>query len=315
MPVLKVLVDNPNLIYLDEFLFKSIFLISISFKKFTDTLIHLNKDEQFIMIMVIHRKGIMSIDEKRYDNFDDIVFTGRNKKYGAFILRKKYSRNVIISIFIGIMFMAAAIIIPYFNAKSFVSWHEHSERQVTIIMQDLNQPDELVAPPPPPPQHANVIQQVKYVPPVVVDSIKLEDTVQLMAPDDLQKKVNNENVVEVAKENKEEVQERETEHEPFLMVQEMPEPQGGISLLHKYIADNTRYPVVAKENNIQGKVYVRFCVTAKGTVEAVSILKGVDSDLDAEAIRVVKTFPAFKPGKQDGKPVPVWFSVAINFQL
>ena len=258
----------------------------------------------------------MSNDNKRYDNFDDIVFKGRNKEYGAYMLRKKYSRNVIISLLIGIMLMAAAITIPYLNAKYLVSGHEHSERQVVIIMQNLNQPHELVAPPPPPPSPpANIIQQVKYVPPVVVDSIKLEDTVQLMTTDDLQKSVNNENVVEVSKENKEEVQEKETEQEPFLMVQEMPEPQGGISHLHKYIADNTRYPVVAKENNIQGKVYVRFCVTAKGTIEQVSILRGVDADLDAEAIRVVKTFPTFKPGKQDGKPVPVWFSVSINFQL
>jgi periplasmic protein TonB len=258
----------------------------------------------------------MSKGKKRYYNFDDIVFKGRNKEYGAFILRKKYSRNVIISILIGIMLMAAAIIIPYLNAKPLVSWHEHSERQVAIIMQDLNQPDELVAPsPPPPPQHANVIQQVKYIPPVVVDSIKLEDTGQLMTTDDLQQKVNNESVLEVAKEYKEEIVEKETEQEPFLMVQEMPEPQGGISLLYKYIADNTNYPVIAKENNIQGKVYVRFCVTAKGTVEQVSILRGVDSDLDAEAIRIVKTFPTFKPGKQEGKPVAVWFSVDINFQL
>ena len=210
----------------------------------------------------------MSIGIKRYDNFDDIVFKVRNKEYGAFMLRKKYNRNVLISLLIGIMLMVAAISIPYLNARSLVTWHEHSEKQVVIVMQDLNQPHELVAPPPPPPASSKAIQQVKYVPPVVVDSIKLEDTAQ-----------------------------------------------GGISLLHKYIADNTRYPVVAKENNIQGKVYVRFCVTAKGAVEQVSILKGVESDLDAEAIRVVKTFPPFKPGKQDGKPVPVWFSISINFQL
>jgi protein TonB len=257
----------------------------------------------------------MSNGIKRYDNFDDIVFKVRNKEYGAFILRKKYNRNVLISILIGIMLMAAAISIPYLNARSLVTLHEHSERQVVIVMQDLNQPHELVPPPPPPPASAIAIQQVKYVPPVVVDSIKLEDTVQLMTTDDLQKRVNNEIVPEVSKENKEEVQEKETEQEPFLLVQEMPEPQGGISLLHKFIADNTRYPVAARENNIQGKVYVRFCVTAKGTVEQVSILRGVDSDLDAEAIRVVKIFPPFKPGKQDGKPVPVWFSIAINFEL
>jgi protein TonB len=95
----------------------------------------------------------------------------------------------------------------------------------------------------------------------------------------------------------------------------MPEPQGGEEGMYKFIAENTRYPVMAHENNIQGKVFVRFCVTAKGTVEQVSILKGVDPDLDAEAMRVVKIFPPFRPGKQDGKPVPVWFIVPITFQI
>jgi protein TonB len=258
----------------------------------------------------------MSNGKKRYDNFDDIVFKGRNKEYGALILRKKYSRNVIISILIGIMLMAVAIIIPYFNAKSLVSWHEHSERQVAIIMQDLNQPHELVAPPPPPPPTpANVIQQVKYVPPVVVDSVTIFDTVQLMTTDAIMTKVKIGEVPEILKETKEELQENGVENEPFFTVQEMPEPPGGEKGLYKFIADNINYPRIALENNIMGKVFVRFCVTSKGAIDQVSVIKGIDPDLDAEAIRVVKKFPTFKPGKQEGKPVPVWFSVAINFQL
>jgi protein TonB len=60
---------------------------------------------------------------------------------------------------------------------------------------------------------------------------------------------------------------------------------------------------------------VRFCVTAKGGVSQVSIYKGVDPELDAEAVRVVKTLPAFNPGKQGGKPVPVWFILPINYVL
>jgi protein TonB len=257
----------------------------------------------------------MSNGKKRYDNFDDIVFKGRNKEYGALILRKKYSRNVIISILIGIMLMAVAIIIPYFNAKSLVIWHEHSERQVAIIMQDLNQPHELVAPPPPPPTPANVIQQVKYVPPVVVDSVTIFDTVQLMTTDAIMTKVKIGEVPEILKETKEELQENGVENEPFFTVQEMPEPPGGEKGLYKFIADNINYPRIALENNIMGKVFVRFCVTSKGAIDQVSVIKGIDPDLDAEAIRVVKKFPTFKPGKQEGKPVPVWFSVAINFQL
>ncbi|MGD0755621.1 MAG: energy transducer TonB, partial [Bacteroidales bacterium] len=70
-----------------------------------------------------------------------------------------------------------------------------------------------------------------------------------------------------------------------------------------------------KENNIQGKVIVRFCVTAKGGVNQVSVLKGVDPELDKEAMRVVTTLPPFKPGKQGGKPVPVWYMVPIAFTL
>jgi protein TonB len=101
----------------------------------------------------------------------------------------------------------------------------------------------------------------------------------------------------------------------FVVVEEMPMFPGGDTELLKYISEHTNYPEVAKENNIQGKVIIRFCVTSKGGVSQVSVLKGVDPELDAEAIRVVNTLPAFKPGKQGGKPVPVWYMVPITFTL
>jgi bla regulator protein blaR1 len=105
------------------------------------------------------------------------------------------------------------------------------------------------------------------------------------------------------------------EEVPFVVVQEMPMFPGGDINLLKYIADNTIYPASAKKNGIQGRVIIRFCVTAKGGISQVSILKGVDPELDAEAIRVVKILPAFKPGKQSGKAVPVWYMVPITFTL
>ena len=136
-----------------------------------------------------------------------------------------------------------------------------------------------------------------------------------MTADQAQVEVKNEEVVEVVAEVKEEVQEEEAEAEPFVVVEEMPMYPGGDTELLKYIAEHTVYPEVAKENNIQGRVIVRFCVTSKGGVSQVSILKGVDPELDKEAIRVVNTLPAFKPGKQGGKPVPVWYMVPITFTL
>jgi len=257
----------------------------------------------------------MAKEKIRVPAFDDIVFEKRNKEYGAYKLRKKYKRNVIIALIIGILILSTAVITPYLNAKALENRQKRAERQVEIQMENLDQPNETVAPPPPPPPPPqDVVQQAKYVPPVVVDSVKPEENVQLMTADQAQIEVKNEEV-EVVEEVKEEIQEEEPEAEPFVVVEEMPMFPGGDAALLAYIGEHTQYPEVAKENNIQGRVIVRFCVTSKGGVDKVSILKGVDPELDKEAMRVVSTLPAFKPGKQGGKPVPVWYMVPITFTL
>jgi protein TonB len=252
-------------------------------------------------------------------SFDDIVFENRNKEYGAYRLRKKYSRNVIIALLIGIVLIGTAVITPYLNAKAVTrKQQQREERQVEITMENLDQPTEVVAPPPPPPPPAEeVVQQARYVPPVVVDSVKPEETVQLMTADQAQIEVQDEdvNIIEEVEVVAVEVQEEEPEAEPFVVVEEMPMFPGGETELLQWISDHTQYPEIAKENNIQGKVIVRFCVTSKGTVDRVSILKSVDPELDKEAVRVVQSLPAFIPGKQGGKPVPVWYMVPINFTL
>jgi TonB family protein len=102
---------------------------------------------------------------------------------------------------------------------------------------------------------------------------------------------------------------------PFVVVEEMPMFPGGNDALLAYISQNTKYPESAKTNNIQGRVIIRFCITAEGGVDRISVLKSVSPELDTEAIRVVGTLPAFKPGKQGGKAVPVWYMVPITFGL
>jgi len=257
----------------------------------------------------------MATEKIKAPAFDDIVFESRNREYGAYRLRKRYSRNVGISILVGTIIIATAIITPYLNAKAADNASKRAERQVEIKMENLDQPNETVAPPPPPPPPpADVIQQARYVPPVVVDSVKPEEDIQLMTADEAQIEVQDQ-VVELVEEVKEEVQEEDPEATPFVVVEEMPMFPGGDAALLKYIGENTQYPEIAKENNIQGRVIVRFCVTSKGGVSQVSILKGVDPELDQEAIRVVNSLPAFKPGKQGGKPVPVWYMVPITFTL
>ncbi len=108
---------------------------------------------------------------------------------------------------------------------------------------------------------------------------------------------------------------KSAEDEPFVVVEEMPEFPGGDSSLLQFIANNTKYPESAKIKGITGKVIVRFCVNKTGVVDRVSVLKGVDPELDKEAARVVSTLPSFKPGRQGGKDVSVWYMVPINFAL
>ena len=100
-----------------------------------------------------------------------------------------------------------------------------------------------------------------------------------------------------------------------IIVEEMPMFPGGESELRKYIQSNIVYPEKAKQNGVQGRVFLQFVVTSKGTIGEIRVLRGVDPELDAEAIRVVKSLPNFSPGKQGGVAVPVWYQVPVTFKL
>lgn len=101
----------------------------------------------------------------------------------------------------------------------------------------------------------------------------------------------------------------------FFIVEEMPEFPGGESELRKFIANNIKYPEVAQQNGIQGRVYVTFVVDKNGEVANARIARGVDQELDREALRVVNSLPQWIPGKQRGKEVNVSYTVPINFAL
>jgi TonB family protein len=103
--------------------------------------------------------------------------------------------------------------------------------------------------------------------------------------------------------------------EPFVVVEEMPVYPGGDTELLNFIRENTKYPDAAKTQKIQGKVIIRFIVNKEGNTEGITVLKGVDPLLDAEAVRVVSLLSGFKPGMQGGKAVPVWYMVPVNFAL
>jgi protein TonB len=256
----------------------------------------------------------MVIDKQFIPTFDDIVFENRNQEYGAYQIRKKYNRVVLISTLIGIFVLGLIVIIPYIRASNQARQKARDATEVIAEMaHDLVQ-EAAPPPPPPPPPPANQQAVVKYVAPVVVDSVKVEDQSKLMISDEQVTTTENKAVVEVVEQKQEEVQEKE-EQQVFVVVEEMPEFPGGELALRTFIGKAIVYPTVAQENGIQGKVFVTFVVNKDGSVSNAKIARGVDASLDQEALRVVSTLPKWKPGKQRGVPVRVSYTVPISFKL
>jgi TonB family protein len=109
--------------------------------------------------------------------------------------------------------------------------------------------------------------------------------------------------------------ENNVDDEVFYIVEEMPQFPGGELGLRKFIAMNVKYPQEARENNVQGKVFVRFIITKTGDVDSVTVVRSVDPVLDNEAARVIKALPKWTPGKQKEIPVNVYYTLPINFKL
>lgn len=103
--------------------------------------------------------------------------------------------------------------------------------------------------------------------------------------------------------------------EIFTAVEQMPEFPGGDAELMRYLAMHLHYPKAAADNFIQGRVTVQFVVQKDGSVGQVKVVRGKSPELDAEAVRVVKSLPRFIPGKNNGQPVAVWYTLPINFRL
>ena len=112
-----------------------------------------------------------------------------------------------------------------------------------------------------------------------------------------------------------EEEEEEAAQQIFTVVEEMPEFPGGMNELLKYLAKSIKYPVIAQENGIQGRVICAFVVNRDGSIVDAEVLRGVDPSLDKEALRVIMSMPKWKPGKQRGKPVRVKYTVPVTFRL
>ena len=194
---------------------------------------------------------------------------------------------------------------------------EWSDREITIATSEgvadiiaeeeveITRPEDTPPPPPPPPAPA-----VAEVLTVVEDDVKLDD-VDIVSSEDDASSAQVEAYTPPAVVEEEE----ESSQQIFTVVETMPEFPGGQGALLQYLSKSIKYPVIAQENGIQGRVVVQFVVTKTGSIGQVRVVRKVDPDLDAEAVRVVKSLPKFVPGKMNGHPVNVWFTLPVVFKL
>jgi protein TonB len=202
------------------------------------------------------------------------------------------------------LILALVIVLVSFEYKSYDKITiDLASRVVQDVPEDIIPiTEQKVKPPPPPPPKQ--VTQIK----IVEDDVEVEDELDIDVEADDQTEV-EEYVPPV--EDEEEVDEAEI----FTVVESMPTFPGGMGALMKYLAENIKYPPLAKESGIQGRVFINFVVEPDGSISNVKVLRGIGGGCDEEAVRVVKNMPKWSPGKQRGKPVRVSYNLPVKFTL
>lgn len=207
---------------------------------------------------------------------------------------------------IGLVTVLALLLIAFEWTTREVSTGSLGELADVVMEEEIipiTRPEEIQPPPPPPPP------QITEVLNIVEDDVDIDDELFI---DDVEARADTR--IEFSQIVMEE--EEEEEAEIFFIVEDMPDFQGGgQDAFRRYIAENLRYPTIAAESGIQGRVFVQFVVNKDGVVSDATVVRGVDPVLDREAVRVIMSSPQWTPGRQRGAPVRVAFTFPINFVL
>ena len=268
------------------------------------------------------------------NSWTDLVFEGKNKEYGAYVLRRETGkRNVkaLVWVLIGI---AAIFAIAYANLAIQNAMKQNAAIETDVELSKLAQKKEAKVERTEPikvEMEQRVVEKVKSSVKFTAPEIKKDDEVkpedEIKSQDDLSKtntaigtfdvKGNDEAEGEVLKAKEVVVDEKPKEEETkvFDVVEQMPSFPGGDAELMKFLNSHIKYPAVAEENGIQGRVVATFVVERDGSITDVKVIKSVDPSLDKEAIRVLKSMPKWIPGKQNGSAVRVKYTVPVTFRL
>lgn len=264
----------------------------------------------------------------------DLIFEGKNQSYGAYTLRKNSPKRHTFA-FLVVMIAAVLTVFAAIGINSYNKAREAKKAAMTEVSQlsdfTLDKPDI---------PEENQVKQFEAPPPV-----ELKSTIQFTVPEikkdeevpeeqtmksqeelvksDVQisiatvKGTNEETGIDIAtlEKNKVIVQEERHEEKVFEIVEQPPSFPGGDAAMYEWLGKNINYPVIAQENNIQGRVVCQFVVGRNGEIEDVKVVRGIDPSLDKEAIRVIKAMPKWIAGKQGGNAVKVRYTLPVQFKL
>ena len=271
----------------------------------------------------------------------DLVFEGKNKDFGAYVIRtessKRHNKAVLWTLIGALVFGLLAF--GFVKANQYLEERrlamEGEQEEVLIDMsQEAEEPEEQqerLEQPKPEVLPEEVLKSVKVTELQIVEDDKVKKEDEIKTQDELKEtetafgQKDNEKGTEdrnVTRTLKEEVvvekpveKPKEVKEEVFRSVEQMPQFPGGEAALMKYLQSHINYPPMAAENNIQGRVVVQFVVDKTGKVGEVKVVRSVDKDLDKEAVRVCKSLPKFTPGRQNGQAVSVWYTLPVTFKL
>lgn len=273
----------------------------------------------------------------------DIVFQDKNKEFGAYQLRKSSDKRhnmAMLWLIIGLIIVLGLIkgfsLYSDYRAQKLAEAKEQAERMSAAqFAEQAEEAEEEEAPEeqkfeqeiPEVPEEVLATVQVTQI--AIVDADKVKN--EVMSQEEQQEDNTARGVVtqegsddadrfEAVKEQvvvKEEPK-PEVKNEPekiFVAVEQPAEFKGGQAALMKWLSNNIRYPEAAQQNGVQGRVIVRFVVEKDGSIGSPTIVKGVDKDLDQEALRVVRKMPKWQAGKNNGQPVRSYFNLPVTFRL
>ncbi len=268
----------------------------------------------------------------------DLIFEGKNKEYGAYEMRAKsdarHNRAMLVIIIVIAAVALLAMLVNTVIEKAAARPEDQTEQAMVEMATEEAQEEE----PQEEEQQRVEEQKPEVLPEEVLNTMKatelkitadaevkeeiksqdeMKETTTAVGASDFDKGTDDLNVV---REHKDEVVVEEKkapvdDNKVFDIVEQNPVFPGGEAALLKYVAEHIRYPAMAQENNIQGRVVVQFVVTKTGSIGQVKVVRSKDPDLDREAVRVVKSLPKFTPGKMNGHAVNVWYTLPINFKL